>query len=201
MKTIFGNIGRNNKDLFLVGDFNINVLDYEKNAKVKSFVNIAFQNSIIPVNNKPTRVTRTNSTVINHILTNAFLNKQIKMEIIKTEISDHFPIFLITDPTTSSEIKNNRTLIYEKAINAATKENFKNIFARKTLDFLKEIDNLNESYSKLLYGFSLLYEKSFPKLEIKIKQKNLISPWINKGIKQKQKLYKNFLNRENNKIK
>ena len=165
MKTIFGNIGRNNKDLFLVGDFNINVLDYEKNAKVKSFVNIAFQSSIIPVNNKPTRVTRTNSTVINHILTNAFLNKQIKMEIIKTEIS--------------SEIKNNR----------------------KTLDFFKEIDNLNESYSKLLYGFSLLYEESFPKLEIKIKQKNLISPWINKGIKQKQKVYKNFLNRENNKIK
>ena len=187
MKTIFGNIGRNNKDLFLVGNFNINVLDYEKNAKVKSFVNIAFQNSIIPVNNKPTRVTRTNSTVINHILTNAFLNKQIKMEIIKTEIS--------------SEIKNNRTLIYKKAINAATKENFKNIFARKTLDFFKEIDNLNESYSKLLYGFSLLYEESFPKLEIKIKQKNLISPWINKGIKQKQKVYKNFLNRENNKIK
>ena len=67
--------------------------------------------------------------------------------------------------------------------------------------FFKEIDNLNESYSKLLYDFSLLYEESFPKLEIKIKQKNLISPWINKGIKQKQKLYKNFLNRENNKIK
>ena len=93
MKTIFGNIGRNNKDLFLVGDFNINVLDYEKNAKVKSFVNIAFQSSIIPVNNKPTRVTRTNSTVINHILTNAFLNKQIKMEIIKTEISIIFLYF------------------------------------------------------------------------------------------------------------
>ena len=40
----------------------------ENNVKVKKIVNFAFQNS------KPTRVTRTNSTAIDHILTNAFLN-------------------------------------------------------------------------------------------------------------------------------
>ena len=197
LKPIFDNIRRNNKDLYLVGDFNINVLDYENNVKVKNFVNFAFQNSLIPLINKPTRVTRTNATAIDHILTNAFLNKQIETGIIKTEISDHFPIFLITDPITSSEIKNKRTLLYKRTINTATKENFKNILARKTWDYIKEIDNPNEAYSKFLYDFSSLYEEAFPKLEIKIKQKNLISPWITKGImkssKQKQKLYNKFL--------
>ena len=74
--------------------------------KVKNFVNFAFQNSLIPLINKPTRVTRTNAITIDHILTNASLNKQIKTEIIKSEISDHFPILLITDPITSSKIKN-----------------------------------------------------------------------------------------------
>ena len=74
--------------------------------KVKNFVNFAFQNSLIPLINKPTRVTRTNAITIDHILTNASLNKQIKMGIIKSEISDHFPILLITDPITSSKIKN-----------------------------------------------------------------------------------------------
>ena len=74
--------------------------------KVKNFLDFAFQNSLIPRINKPTRVTRTNATSIDHILTNAFLNKQIEMGIIRTEISDNFPIFLITDPITSSEIKN-----------------------------------------------------------------------------------------------
>ena len=112
--------------------------------KVKNFVNFAFQNSLIPLINKPTRVTRTNATAIDHILTNAFLNKQIETGIIKTEISDHFPIFLITDPITSSEIKNKRTLLYKRTINTATKENLKNIFARKTWDYIKEIDNPNE---------------------------------------------------------
>ena len=69
--------------------------------------------------------------------------------------------------------------------------------ARKTWDYIKEIDNPNEAYSKFLYDFSSLYEEAFPKLEIKIKQKNLISPWITKGImkssKQKQKPYNEFL--------
>ena len=73
--------------------------------KVKNFVSFAFQNSLIPLINKPTRVTRTNATAIDYIFTNAFLNNQIEMEIIKTEISDHFPIFLITHQITSSEIK------------------------------------------------------------------------------------------------
>ena len=84
---------RNNKDLYLVGDFNINVLDSENNVKVKHFVSFTFQNSPITLINKPTRVTRTNATKIDHILANTFLNKQIETGIIKNGISDHFSIF------------------------------------------------------------------------------------------------------------
>ena len=73
--------------------------------KVKNAVNFALQNSLIPLINKPARVTTTNSIAIDLILTNAFLNEQIRTGIIKTEISNHFPLFLITDPTTSSKIK------------------------------------------------------------------------------------------------
>ena len=124
LKPIFDNIRRNNKDLYLVEDFNINVLDYKNNMKVKNFVNFTFQNSLISLINKPARVTRVNATAIDHILTNTFSNKQIKMGIIRTEILDHLPIFLITDPITSSEIKSKRTLLYKRTTNTATKENF-----------------------------------------------------------------------------
>ena len=74
LKPIFDNYRRNSKDLYLVGNFNINILDYENNVKIKNIVNFAFQNSLIPLINKRTRVTRTNATAIDHILTNAFLN-------------------------------------------------------------------------------------------------------------------------------
>ena len=114
------------------------------------------------------------------------------MGINKTDISDYFPIFLIANPITSTEIKNERTLLYKKTINTATKENFKIILAKKTWDYIKEIYNPNEAYSKFLYDFSSLYEEAFPKLGTTIKQKSPISPWITKEImkssKQKQKL-------------
>ena len=89
---MFDNIRRNYKDLYLVGNFNINILGYEINVKIRNFVNIAFEITLIPLSNKPTRVTRTNTTAIDHIRTNGFLNKQIKTGIIKTEIPDHFYI-------------------------------------------------------------------------------------------------------------
>ena len=56
---------------------------------------------------------------------NAFLNKQIEIGII-------------------SEIRTKRTFLYNRTINTATKENFKNIFARKNSDYIKEIGNPNE---------------------------------------------------------
>ena len=44
--------------------------------------------------NKPTRVTRKRPTAINHILINSFIDTTIKTGIIKSDVSDHFPISL-----------------------------------------------------------------------------------------------------------
>ena len=52
----------------------------------------------------------------------------------------------------------------------------------KNWDYIAAIDNHNEASSKFLYGFSSFYEKTFSKVETKIKQNNLTSPWIAKGI-------------------
>ena len=43
------------KPLFLVGDLNINSLDYSRNTHVCNFFNFVFQNGIFPVINRPTR--------------------------------------------------------------------------------------------------------------------------------------------------
>ena len=65
--------------------FQIKTESYLKN-KVKKIVNFACQNSLIPPINKPTRVSGTNATAIDHMLTNALLNKQIETGIMKTDI-------------------------------------------------------------------------------------------------------------------
>ena len=62
---------------------------------VQRFVNLMFGHGLIPTVNKPARVRRNTATVIDRIITNLVINAEFKTGIIKTDISDHFPIFLI----------------------------------------------------------------------------------------------------------
>ena len=57
-------------------------------------MNLLFQKNFIPAINKPTRGSCNNATVIHHIDTNTFLD--MHSGIITADISDHFPIFLIS---------------------------------------------------------------------------------------------------------
>ena len=83
------------KEILITGDFNINPLDDENNRKVQSFVNLMFHRGMVPTINKPTRVTRYTVTAVDHIFTNSIINTEIKSAIIKTDISDHFPILFV----------------------------------------------------------------------------------------------------------
>ena len=84
------------KTCFLVGDLNLNLIDYQSNAKVRDFVNLIFQHSLVPIVNKPTRVAENNTTLIDCIITNSFMDQENLTGILKTDISDHFPIFTIS---------------------------------------------------------------------------------------------------------
>ena len=66
-----------NKAIYILDDKNLNLIDYEANIKVKNYLNLLFQKHFIPVINKPTRVSRNNATIIDHINTNHFLNNDI----------------------------------------------------------------------------------------------------------------------------
>ena len=80
-------------------DFNLNVLDHDNCKKVQNFLDLLFQNNIIPIINKPTRVTKKTATAIDHIITNCFVDTNFKTTIFKSDISNHFPIcvFFITN--------------------------------------------------------------------------------------------------------
>ena len=52
-----------------------------------------FQLGVVSIINKPTRVTSSSVTAIDNILTNSFFDLSLKTGIIKTDISDHFPIY------------------------------------------------------------------------------------------------------------
>ena len=167
---------------------------------------ISFKNSIFPIITRPTRVTRTSTTSIDHILTNAILTSKIHSGILKTDISDHFPIFtFIKDEVTENET--GKTTIFKRDINETTKETFKNILKNYNWDTVKNESNPNNAYDKFIdkFIFSKAYDIAFPVKEVSIKTKTLLNPWFTKGIKKsskkKQKLYEKFLKKGTKKMR
>ena len=109
IKQVVHNSKQSTESFFLAGDLNLNSLDYTSSTPVK---NLAIENRIFPVINRPPRVTWANATVIDHILTNTIMDQDLQNGIIKLDISDHFLIFTILNSkihNQSSKTKNINT--------------------------------------------------------------------------------------------
>ena len=81
--------------IYIYTQFIYILIDYQSNAKVRNFVNLIFQHSLVPIVNKPTRVTKNKATLIDYIITNSFTDQENFTGILETDISDHFFQFLI----------------------------------------------------------------------------------------------------------
>ena len=89
---IFHKTKKSNKNFHIAEDFDLNVLDHDNCKKVQNFLNLLYQNNMIPIINKPTRVTKKAATAIDHIITSCFVDTNFKPAIFKSDIRDHFPI-------------------------------------------------------------------------------------------------------------
>ena len=83
------------KPFHIAGDFNVNIINHDKCSKVHGFLNLLYENGMMPSINKPTRVTRKIATAIDHILTNQFINVAFKTAIFETNVSDHFLVCIM----------------------------------------------------------------------------------------------------------
>ena len=156
-----------------------------------TFFNFVFQNGIFPVINRPTRMTKSSVMVIDNILTNTLIDSYIQSGIIKTDISDHFAVFSLLK--TNLEQTNIKKTIIKRDINEDSTKYLKTIFNSTDWELLTQTSSTNDSYNMFLESFIKIYDQAFPERKIEIKQKNLSSPWISKGLtkssKRKQRLF------------
>ena len=110
------------------------------------------QNGMIPTINKPTRVKRKTATAIDHILTNSFVDTTIKTGIIKSDVSDHFPICLFI-PSEKISAESEIVYIYKRIINDETIAAFAQNLYESNLNEIESIPNPNDAYSIFLEKF------------------------------------------------
>ena len=178
-----------NQKCYLFGDFNYDLAKTNHNTHVDEFSEIMFSHSFYSLINKPTRITDTSSTIIDHIWTNTY-SQPIKSGIILHPISDHMPVIMSTNMN-----KISRT-------NTVKKRNFTN---ENIINFNQELEKIdistivnqykpNHAYEEFISIYLNVFNKHFPKKQHK-KMKNK-DTWFNdelqKLLQEKQKLLKKY---------
>ena len=109
LNKLLENISKEQKSIFLLGDFNVNLLNYNEHNQTNEFLDSLVSNSFIPLILQPTRTTSHSNTLIDNIFSNVFDREIISVNLNST-ISDHLSRFPIisnmfgNDPDNKSKI-------------------------------------------------------------------------------------------------
>ena len=131
--------------------------------------------------NKPTRVAKNTAIALDHIFINAVTTTKFKTGIIKSNISDHFPLFFVAD--CHNHIKETKErFIFRCDLSNTSVEKFKHKLRTVNWDSIITSCDTNKAYDNFIEIFSSLYDECFPKKNIKLKRQKHNNPWITKGI-------------------
>ena len=97
------------KGIFLLGDFNIDLLKYEISDSINNFIDTLSSNFLLPLIFLPTRISKT-STLIDNIFSNLTSLEEIESGNVTSTFSDHpqfifYQIFFSKVPVTKSNIQ------------------------------------------------------------------------------------------------
>ena len=88
LNPLLGKLCKENKQVFLLGDFNSNILNYNDHQPTNEFLNSLASNSFVPYILQPPRLTSHSKTLIDNIFSNIIPHEVISGNI---DVSDHLP--------------------------------------------------------------------------------------------------------------
>lgn len=187
-------ISKENKTCTLLGDFNLNLLNFETHLDTHEFINILSSYFYSPHIIKPTRITYHSATLIDNIFVNSLAHHTISGNLVY-DLTDHLPNFIIINKFTA----------LPKNFSKVTRD-YSNFDPNKFCDDVRSINwekcfNSNDSSESFDYFYSELIGVVDSHIPLKIlskrKLKQTFKPWITQGIRKsiqiKNKLYKKFL--------
>ena len=172
----------NNQEVYIMGDMNINMdKNNTNNTYIRNEYNeLCTSHGISQIIKSYTHVTKTSSSLIDHILTNS--QEHISQSgVIETTFSDHFSIFCTRKITRNKYNKH-------KTIKIRSLKNYdKDVYLEKLKDIkLPELDersNLDEIYNIFVTQFSKIIDYVAPLREIRVK--NNTPDWFDGEIMDK----------------
>jgi len=183
-------------EIYIAGDFNVNLLSHETHIESGNFLNTVIEHSQFPTIVKPTRFGKTSTTLIDNIFTNS-INNDYTAGLIITDLSDHLPVFYITQNKSPGTKKGQISYTYRDYSDAAIWR-FYGVLHNVEWSQLQLCCDASECYQKFIDIFDPLYNDCFPvKHRVQRVIRNYMKPWISAGIQNsirtKNRLYKAWI--------
>ena len=172
------------KKVFLMGDFNIDLLKVDIDTPTTNFFDTITLNLFVPLKILPTRITTTTKTLVDNIYSNCTnFNDGISGNL-TLSISDHLAQFLIIQEVIDKT--STKTNIYKRDYRNFDRENFildpLNIEWNQVITI--EINNPNESFNLFFSKIDSLINHYIPLRKLTRNEiKNKLKPWITSGIR------------------
>ena len=174
---ILSAISFENKLSYIMGDYNINILNSHSHQPTNEFINLITSNSLSPLISKPTRITSSTATLIDNIFTN---NLELNMNsgILYTDLSDHLPVFQVTHLKMIVEPPRQKRFVC--LINSTTMSAFRSKLEGVDWSSVYSNNSVNESYDTFSSLLTSAYSMSFPLQPECSKPHRSSKPWFSK---------------------
>jgi hypothetical protein len=198
IENLLSAVSRRNKEVVLVGDFNIDLLKIDDHKASNTFYNCLMSHHFLPAITRPTSVTPHSSTLIDNLFTNTWLNIT-DSTIVTSDISDHLPI-LVRFNFMSSKLRPTTPYV-SRLITEERIDNFGESLSRLNWSSVSDAcfnGETNKAYDLFLTQYKNTYEKAFPKICTKRKNGSSFNqPWMTKGLlkssRKKEQLYLKYV--------
>ena len=184
MDEVFGSIDVAHNKVYIMGDFNVNLLQYHRSNSVADYCNNFLSHGLYPLITKPTRTTAESATLIDNIFTND-VNSVTRAAVIISDVSDHYPVFI--QKPNSREYRNPIVITYRKYSDRNI-QHFKE--ALRTYDFneILSIVNSNDAFTQFHSVLIELFEVHFPLITKELCHKQAKNPWMTPGLLVSKKI-------------
>ena len=182
MKPLNDKLSKENKHVFLAGDYNFDLLS-TSHTETFEFFDTMMSSFLLPVITLPTKINKEKSTVIDNIFTNQ-INPEMKSGNLQLAISDHLPSFLIVPKDNQNHLPKKHNLYTRKTKNF-DKTNFILDYLSIDWDNILEIDknDTNHSMGIFMDKLNTLLDKYMPLHKVTQKEyKRRFKPWISNQI-------------------
>ena len=166
----------------MMGDFNLNMLRVNSGTITHEFLSTMYSYGYMPQILRPTRVVRGSATLIDQVWVNDE-TLLINSGIVKSSISDHFPVFIDIVGNSSTTLSSVQVYQSRRVVNAECKENFNRELSQVDWGPVLSTQCADQVYTMLIEIISRIFNKCFPLIQKSRKKLDIDKPYIDNEIK------------------